>query len=207
MGQIGDVGVGRHEAGGGGVGLAGVVGEQVVIPQPEQGGVPPEAGVELLAVHEQEPRAGNGIGRGAERVDVGDALLLVDDQVLDQVEALPPGPGRRGERACCGSARRSSCGRGGRRPTSPGPAGRPVGAARDGRPCVSSAARVSSWRRVAYSGPRQASTTTTPAGTVSAARPSRVEVAVLEGLLAAHEGFVGVTPGVVRARSCGHRQR
>ena len=135
--QTGHVGVGRDQAGRGGARVAGVVGQEVVVTQAEEAHVPPEARVVLLAVHEQEARRGDGVGPAAPGVDVGDALLLVDDEVLEDVQALPPVPAARGARASCGRPRRSSCARGGRRPSVP---------PRGGRPGATAAARPSSPR-------------------------------------------------------------
>ena len=49
--QIRDLGVGRGEAGRGGVRVAGVARQQHVIAEPEQSDVSPDAGVILLIVH------------------------------------------------------------------------------------------------------------------------------------------------------------
>ena len=86
--QIGDVGVGRGEARGGGVGIPGILREDVVVGEAEKRDMPPVARVVLLAVHQQEAARGDGIRTGAEIGDVGDALLFVHHQGLHDVQVL-----------------------------------------------------------------------------------------------------------------------
>ena len=90
----------------------------------------PEARVVLLAVADQGARGRGGVGPAREERDVGDALLLVDDQVHHEAQVFGLGLARAGPRGRAGSARRSSCGRACRRSASRGRRGRRAGRGR-----------------------------------------------------------------------------
>src|SRR5204863_7513492 len=75
--QVGDDRVRRVETRRTRVGIARVLGKEIVVVETEQRRVAPVARVKLLAVNEQEPRAGYRIWIGAEIADVRDSLLLV----------------------------------------------------------------------------------------------------------------------------------
>ena len=88
MRQIRHIAVRRIETGRGGVGIAGVLGQEIVVREPEQRGMAPIAGVKLLTVQQQQARAGRGVRVRPEIGDVGDALLLVHHKILDDMHVL-----------------------------------------------------------------------------------------------------------------------
>src|SRR5207247_2415541 len=63
-------------------------GNEDVAGQAEQAEVAPEGRVELLVVADERLRVGGGIEAAREVGEVGDALLLVDDQALDHLHVL-----------------------------------------------------------------------------------------------------------------------
>ena len=93
MREIEHIGIGGDQAGCGRIGVARVVGQEEVLLEPQQRRVAPEARVKFLGVHQDELGIRHGIRRRLEVADVRDPLLLVDDEVFDDVEALRPGPG------------------------------------------------------------------------------------------------------------------
>ena len=181
----------------GGVRVAGIVGKDHVTRQAQMAGVAPPARVVLLVVLQQERRRRQRVELRPEHRDVRDALFLVDDQVLDDVQVLGLGLGAEGRRDPRGMCLRSSCGRGGRRSTSPTPGGR--AAARGATPAVASPSGVTVTGSVtgAYSRPRVASTLYFPAGSVSVAGPAAWKYVISNGPDLAIEAVVGVAPGVV----------
>ena len=194
--QVGDVGVGGHEARHRGVRLARVVRQQVVVAQPEQRRVAPEAGVELLPMHEKEERRRHRVGRRPEGGDVGDALLLVDDQVLDEVEAF--GHGLEGQVRRRVAVVTAVVHVHVQVAAPPAPRGQVV------EPAQRQAQRPRLLRREAQLLPGRRVLGPAPGldGHASGRYGDRgatagVEVALLESLLAADEGLVGVAPRVV----------
>jgi len=89
--DVEDARVGRLKAGDAGVGVRGVARKNEMLSQPQQSHVAPEAGVVLLAVHDERARARRRIGPRPEPPDVRYPALLVDDEVLHHVEVLRPG--------------------------------------------------------------------------------------------------------------------
>ena len=88
MGEIGDRGVRQSKTCRGGVGISGVLREQIVRLEAEQSDVAPDAGVKLLRVHKQERGGRYRIRVGAEVGDVRNPLLLVHNQILDDMQVL-----------------------------------------------------------------------------------------------------------------------
>ena len=113
-----------EQAGRGGLHVGRVGRQEHVVPQAEQAQVAPVARVVLLAVEDLRVRRGGGIGPAREVLQVGDALLLVHDQVEDQVQVFGFRLAPQALGARRGSGRRSSCGRACPRCATRGRAGR-----------------------------------------------------------------------------------
>ena len=88
MREIGHGRVRQCKTRGGGVGVAGILRQQIVRREAEQPQVAPHAGMKLLRMHEQKGGRRNGVLVGTEVRDIGNPLLLIDDQILDHVQVL-----------------------------------------------------------------------------------------------------------------------
>ena len=88
VGQVRDIGVGWRETRGSGIRVAGVARQQDAAPEAEDAEVAPVARVEFLPVHDERPGRRCRVDPHPARGDVGDALLLVHDEILDDVEIL-----------------------------------------------------------------------------------------------------------------------
>ena len=148
----------------------------------------------------------------AKQRDVGDALLLVDDQVLDDVQVLGLGLRAQVRRVVAVVRRRSSCGRAGRRSTSRARAGPSRRSRREARASPSRPPRpstVAAHRRVLEPARREHRV---PPGRQRQRRPSprAWKYVISNGRTVAVEAVVGVAPGVVgrpaAAVGAGHRE-
>src|SRR6267378_6101550 len=86
MREIGHDRVRERETRRGGVGIAGVLGQEVVRAEAEESHVAPRAGVKLLRVSEQERGRGDRVGVRTEVRNIRNPLLFVYDQILDDVQ-------------------------------------------------------------------------------------------------------------------------
>ena len=86
--EIGDIGVAGVEARGCRVGISGVAGEYHAVREAQEPDMTPVAGVKLLAVHDERLRLGGRVELHTVIGDIRKALLLVDDERLDDIQAL-----------------------------------------------------------------------------------------------------------------------
>ncbi len=170
MSQVEHVGVGGIETRCGSVRVAGVTRQNEVAGQPQQSSVAPHAGVVLLVVHDERRGGGDRIGAAGKVADVRNPPLLIHDEILHQVEVLGPGLKRQVRRGVAvGTAVVHVHVEVGAEPPGGGRSASRVKAIRSG--VVESGRRVTVRLTTRYSGPRDTSTSSSPAGAVTTDEP------------------------------------
>ena len=81
--EVGDIGIAGKQAGGTGVDISDIVGEEEIPGEMQQAEMTPVAGVKFLAMKQEVGGGGSGIGFRAEISNVGDTLFFVYDKVLN----------------------------------------------------------------------------------------------------------------------------
>ena len=197
MREIGDACVCERKTRRGGVGVAGVLGEQVMRLEAEQADVSPDARMKLLRVHQQERCGGYRIGVRAEVGNVRNPLLLVHDQILDDVQIL-------GARLECEMTRRVAIGAAVVHVDMHVPAP-PSLSWKVGNALESNPLRHSPTRRHVHVGTKHLILGTSPhldvhlpGGHRELARPCRVEIGILELPLGAIKRLVRMAPHIIR---------